>query len=118
MNWKIEPGYELGLRLVDMQGEISGDIGSHSHFSWTRLVIIPCMDNSQLDIRKYDWFEHFRDSLDDEDRKELDAFASRVNEHRAAIAVAGYDFPEYVVMLSFMMEEHKDLNRLQRGIAE
>jgi len=76
------------------------------------------MDNSQLDIRKYDWFEHFRDSLDDEDRKELDAFASRVNEHRAAIAVAGYDFPEYVVMLSFMMEEHKDLNRLQRGIAE
>ena len=78
------------------------------------MVIIPDMDNSQLDIRQYDWFELFRNSLDEEDRKELDAFAARVNEHRAAIAVAGYDFPEYVVMLSFMLEEHKDLNRLQR----
>jgi len=48
----------------------------------------------------------------------LDAFAARVNEHKAAIAVAGYDFPEYVVMLSFMMEEHKDLKRLQIEVAE
>ena len=87
-------------------------------FPRTRLVIIPAMENSQLDIRKYDWFELFRESLDEDDRKELDAFAARVNEHRAAIAVAGYDFPEYVVMLSFMMEEHKDLKRLRREIAE
>ena len=76
------------------------------------------MTNSQLDLRQYDWFELFREYLDDEDRKELDTFAARVNEHRAAIAVAGYDFPEYVVMLTFMLEEHKDLKRLQREIAE
>ena len=58
-------------------------------FPGCRLAIIPLMTNSQLDIRKYDWFELFRDGLDDDDRKELDAFAVRVNEHRAAIAVAG-----------------------------
>lgn len=79
---------------------------------------MPHMGNASLDIRKYDWFKIFRDGLDEDDRKELDALTAKVNEHRAAIAVSRYEFPEYVVMLSFMMEEHKDLKRLQREMAE
>lgn len=81
------------------------------------MVIIPFMGNSQLDIRKCDWFEIFRDGLDEDDRKELETLVVQANEHRALIAVAGHPFPNYVVMLSFMLEEHKDLKRLQMQIA-
>lgn len=77
-----------------------------------------CMGNVSIDIRKYDWFEIFRDRLDDEDRKELDALAVRVNEYQGAVAVSGYDFPNYALMLSFKMEEHKDLKQMQREMTE
>ena len=73
-------------------------ISAQLAFPRTHLVIISAMANSQLDIRKYDWFELFRDSLDDDDRNELDTLAVRVNEHQASIAVAGHPFPNYVVM--------------------
>ena len=76
------------------------------------------MPNSHLDIRQFDWFTLFRNSLDDDDREELDALVVRVNEHQASIAVADYPFPNYVMMLSFMLEEHKELKRLEREIAE
>jgi hypothetical protein len=56
---------------------------------------MPGMENSKLDI------------LDGGDRKELDALVVLVNEHRVSIVVAGYPFPNYVVMLSFVLEEHK-----------
>jgi hypothetical protein len=69
---------------------------------------MPIMENSYLDIRKHGWFEIFRDGLDNEDRKELDALAVRVNTHHASIAVAGHPFPNYVVMLSFMLENYKE----------
>ena len=80
--------------------------------------IIPRMTNSQLDLRQYDWFALFRDSLDDEDREQLDALVVRVNDHQASIATAGHPFPNYVVMLAFMLEEHYELKRLKRKIAK
>jgi hypothetical protein len=39
-------------------------------------------------------------------------------ERQAAISVAGNLFPNYVVMLSFILEEQKDLKRLRKKIAE
>jgi hypothetical protein len=37
------------------------------------MVIIPRMDNSQLDIHQYGWFTLFRDNLDNDNRMKLDA---------------------------------------------
>ncbi len=81
-----------------------------------RLDIILDMDNSQFDIRQFDWFELFRENLDYEDRKELDALAARANKHRAAIAVAGHPFQDYVLMLSFMLDAYKELRWLHQNI--
>lgn len=46
------------------------------------------MEKSQLGIRQYGWFDLLCDSLDEHDRKELDALLVRVIERQAAIAVA------------------------------
>ena len=81
----------MGESLIEGLGDIPGDIASHS-FPPDPSGYNPRMDNSQLDIRNYDWFTLFRDTLDDADRKELDAFVVRVNEHQASIAVAGHPF--------------------------
>lgn len=74
------------------------------------------MENPKLDIRKYDWFEIIRNGLDEDDRNELEAFVTRINEHLAAIAIAGHPFPNYVVMRSYMLKKHKEPKRLRREI--
>jgi hypothetical protein len=81
-------------------------------------LILPEVHFDGFVIRKYDWFELFRDRLDDKDRKELDALVVRVNEHQASIAVADHPFSNYVMMQPFILEEHKDLKQQQRENAE
>jgi hypothetical protein len=72
---------------------------------------------TQLFLEEQQAFAHFRRALRRSDQMVLDDLFSSAKQHLQAISYASHALPFEVLLLSMLLEEHKEVMRL-RGIVE
>lgn len=73
---------------------------------------------NQYLIQEQDAFSQFRRALRRSDQLALDSLFAAARKHSAAISYASHALPFEVVLLSMLLEEHKEVLRLQQLVDE
>ena len=69
---------------------------------------------NQFLIQEQESFSRFRRALRRSDQLVLDALFTAARKHSAAVAYASHALPFEVALLSMLLEEHKEVMRLQQ----
>jgi len=73
---------------------------------------------TQLFLHEQESFARFRRALRKSDQQMLDDLFVSARKHLAAAAYASHALPFEIFLLSMLLEEHKEINRLQKIIEE
>ena len=73
---------------------------------------------NQYLIQEQDAFSRFRRALRRSDQLALDSLFAAARKHSAAISYASHALPFEVALLSMLLEEHKEVLRLQQLVDE
>ena len=76
---------------------------------------IPSM--TQVIIQEQEAFSRFRRALRREDQLVLDTLFVAARKHSAAAAYASHALPFEVILLSMLLEQHKEIQHLQQKLA-
>ncbi|MGV8025624.1 MAG: hypothetical protein AB2L18_03600 [Anaerolineaceae bacterium] len=73
---------------------------------------------NQYLIQEQEAFSQFRRALRRSDQLALDSLFAAARKHSAAVAYASHALPFEVALLSMLLEEHKEVLRLQQLLEE
>jgi hypothetical protein len=73
---------------------------------------------TQAFLQEQESFTRFRRALRRSDQQALDDLFTYAQKHLAAAAYAAHALPFEVLLLAMLLEEHKEVMRLRRQIAE
>ena len=72
---------------------------------------------TQVFLQEQESFSRFRRALRRSDQQALDDLFAAAHQHLAAAAFASHALPFEIFLLAMLLEEHKEIQRLQRIVA-